>query len=50
MGVEKLSESTLNMSVVNKGSLYTHNRDKVSTELHHGSNISTSSTFRTAAS
>ena len=29
-GVDKLNEDSLNMRVVNKGSLYTHNRDKVS--------------------
>ena len=28
-GVDKLTEETINMSVVKKGSLYTHNRDKV---------------------
>lgn len=28
-GVDKLTEKTVNMAVVNKGSLYSHNRDKV---------------------
>ena len=30
--MDKLNEDSLNMRVVNKGSLYTHNRDKVSAE------------------
>ena len=49
-GVEKLTESTINMSVINKGSLYSHNRDKVSHQHHHGSSFSPSSILRTAAS
>ena len=33
-GVDKVNESTINMSVVNKGSLFSHNRDKVSADHH----------------